>query len=83
MKTASVKFYKAQNSKHALHPLKKFAQVPIIPRKTAFQSPAEITFHSQDDKAKVPIRLPAANKQAPMVMHIRVSLKLIPKKALY
>ena len=35
-----------------------------------------MTFHSQDDKEKVPIGLTAANKQAPMLMHIEYQVKL-------
>ena len=38
--------------------------------------PNEVCFISQDDKARVPIRLTAANKQNPLLMHVeyRVSL---------
>lgn len=32
--------------------------------------PQEVSFISQDDKARVPIRLTAANKQAPLLMHV-------------
>ena len=35
-----------------------------------------MTFHSQDDKAKVPIGLTAASKQAPMFMHMEYQVTL-------
>ena len=64
MSTAPVKLYKAQNSHHVSHPSKKFAHAIIrnLEELAAILGPAEITFHSQDDKAKVPIGLTAANK---------------------
>ena len=78
MSTAPVKLYKAQNSHHASHPSKKFAHTTIrtLEELAAILGPAEITFHSQDDKAKVPIGLTAANKQAPMLMHMEYQVKL-------
>ncbi len=41
-----------------------------------FLGPEEVIFHSQDDKAKVSIGLTAANKQAPLVMHVEYKVKL-------
>ena len=38
--------------------------------------PAEVTFYSQDDKAKVPIGLTAANKQALMLMQVEYQVTL-------
>ena len=38
--------------------------------------PGEVAFHSEDGKAKVPIRLTPANKQAPLVMHVKYKIKL-------
>ena len=35
-----------------------------------------MNFHSQDDKAKVPIGLTTANKQAPMFMHMKCQVTL-------
>ena len=76
--TAPVKLYKAQNSKHASHPSAKFARASIksLEELAAILGPAEVTFHSQDDKVKVPIGLTAANKQAPMVMHMEYQVTL-------
>ena len=76
--TVPVKLYKAQNSHHASDPSKKFAHATIraLEELAAILGSAEITFHSQDDKAKVPIGLTAANKQAPMLMHMEYQVKL-------
>ena len=61
--TAPVKFYKSKNSKHALRPSTKYAQ-------------ASVTFHSQDNKAKVSTGLTAPNKQAPMLMYMEYQVTL-------
>ena len=76
--TAPVKLYKSQNSKHASHPSTKFARALIrsLEELAAILGPPEVTFHSQDDKAKVLVGLTAANKQAPMLMHMEYQLKL-------
>lgn len=42
-----------------------------------FLGPKEVTFYSQDDKVKVPIGLTAANKQVPLMMHIKYKVKLL------
>ena len=42
-----------------------------------FLGPEEVIFHSQNDNAKVPIGLTAANKQAPLVMHVEYKVKLL------
>ena len=42
---------------------------------TGFLGP-EVVFHSQHDKTKVPIKLTAANKQVPLVMHDEYKVKL-------
>lgn len=38
--------------------------------------PDSVTFLSQDDKARVPIGLAAANKQAPLLMHVEYKVSL-------
>ena len=75
---ALVKLYKSQNSKHASHPSTKFARASIrsLEELVTILGPAEVTFHSHDDKAKVPIELTAANKQAPMLMHMEYQVTL-------
>ena len=78
MTTAPVKLYKSQNSKHASHPSTRFVRASIrsLEELAAILDPAEVTFHSQDDKTKVPIGLTAANKQAPMPMHMEYQVTL-------
>ena len=78
MTTAPVKLYKSQNSKHVLHPSTKFARASIrsLEKLTAILGPAEVTFHSQDDKPKVPIGLTTGNKQAPMLIHMEYQVTL-------
>ena len=52
--TAPVKLYKSQNSKHASHTSTKFARTSVrsMEELAAILGPAEVTFHSQDDKAR-------------------------------
>ena len=52
--TAPVKLYKSQNSKHASHTSTKFAHASVrsIEELAAILGPAEVTFHSQDDKTR-------------------------------
>ena len=38
--------------------------------------PNEVIFHSQDDKAKVPLGITAAKKQSPIVMHMEYKVSL-------
>ena len=38
--------------------------------------PNEVTFHSQDDKAKVPLGITAVKKQSPMEMHMEYKVTL-------
>ena len=42
-----------------------------------FLGPDKVAFHSQDDKANVPIGLTAENKQTPLVMHVEYKLKFL------
>ena len=69
---------KGENSHHARHPNTQFAQASIsyLEELASLLGPAEVTFHSQDDKARVTIGITAANKQAPMIMHMEYKVKL-------
>ena len=70
--TSPAELYRYQNSKRLLHPLTKFARAWIrsLEELAAILGPAEVTFHLQDDKAKTPIGMTVASKQAPMFMHM-------------
>jgi hypothetical protein len=78
VKTAPVKLIRAQNSEHASHVDTKFAKSTLnaLEEIASILGPKEVTFHSQDDKARVPIGLTAANKQSPMVMHMEYKITL-------
>ncbi|XP_065639521.1 uncharacterized protein LOC136072280 [Hydra vulgaris] len=77
-KTAPVTLIRAQNSEHKYHADTKFAKSSIsaLEELTAVLGPKEVTFLSQDDKARVPIGLTAANKQAPITMHMEYKVTL-------
>ena len=68
----------SENSKHSSHVGTIFARSTIrhLDEVAGFLGPEEITFHSQDDKANIPIRLAPAKKQAPLVMHVEYKVKL-------
>lgn len=71
--TAPVKIIRASNDSHKQHIDSKFAATTInhIHELASLLGPKEVTYISQDDKAKVPIGMPAANKQAPLLMHMQ------------
>ena len=73
VKTAPIKFIRAQNDIHSKHVATKFAHSTIsaLEELAGVPGPQQVTFHSQDDKAKVALGLPAASKQAPIVMHMQ------------
>ena len=78
VKTVPVKLTPAQNDKHSTHPDTLFARASIsnLEELASLLGPQEVTFHSQDDKARVPIGLTAANKQAPLLMHMEYRVRL-------
>jgi hypothetical protein len=76
--TVPVKLIRAQNDHHAKHIDGLFCTATIrhLEELASMLGPNEVCFVSQDDKARVPIGLTAANKQSPLLMHVeyRVSL---------
>lgn len=76
--TVPVKLIRAQNELHSKHPDMYFctANINRLEEIASLLGPDHVFFLSQDDKAKVPIGLTAANKQSPLIMHVeyRVSL---------
>lgn len=52
------------------------ASIRNVEALASFLGPQQVTFISQDDKAKVPIGLTAAHKQSPMMMHLEYRVKL-------
>lgn len=71
--TVPVKLIRGSNDLHKQHIDTRFATTSInhIHEIASLLGPTEVTYMSQDDKSKVPIGMPAANKQAPLLMHMQ------------
>ncbi|CAF4485859.1 unnamed protein product [Rotaria sp. Silwood2] len=78
VQTVPVRLKKATNDEHKKHEDQYFATNTINHLKTLAGSFGSDTvfFLSQDDKARVPIGLPAARKQAPLLMHLDYKISL-------
>ncbi|XP_037030801.1 uncharacterized protein LOC119070532 [Bradysia coprophila] len=76
--TVPVRLCKTQNDLHAQHTDSSFATISInyLEELASFLGPNQVTFISQDDKARVPIGVTAANKQTPLLMHVEYRVKL-------
>ena len=70
--TVPVKLTRAHTDAHKSHIDGRFAMATTnnMEEVAATLGPAEVCFLSQDDKARVPIGITAANKQVPMLMHL-------------
>ena len=78
MTVAPVKLFRAQHDQHSNHPATKFARATIMALEeiAGILGPKQFTFHSQDDKTKVVLGLPAANKQSPILKHMHYQVRL-------
>jgi hypothetical protein len=76
--TVPVKLVRAQADHHSDHIDARFARATInnLEEIAGWLGPDEVFFLSQDDKAHVPIGITAANKQAPLVMHLEYRVTL-------
>ena len=76
--TVPVKLIRAQTDYHKSHLDTKFAETSIhyLENIASILGPDQVFFISQDDKARVPIGVTAANKQAPLLMHMEYRIKL-------
>ena len=76
--TVPVKLIRAQNDSHAKHVDQKFCVSTIkhLEEISSTLGPNEVCFLSQDDKARIPIGLTAANKQSPLLMHVEYRMSL-------
>ena len=76
--TVPVKLSRHEANHHKAHPDQHFctSTVKTLETVASILGPNQVSFVLQDDKARVPIGLTAANKQAPLLMYIeyRVSL---------
>ena len=75
---ANVKLKRAENEEHRQHPDAKFAKAMFDSLMTLASTlgPYDVACLSQDDKAKVPQGLPAANKQSTILMNLEYRVKL-------
>ncbi|CAF1083211.1 unnamed protein product, partial [Didymodactylos carnosus] len=78
VRTVPVRLRRAQNNDHGKHEDGHFATATIryIKDLAGIFGNDVVFFLSQDDKCKVPIGLPAAKIQAPMLMHLDYAVKL-------
>ncbi|KAG5860711.1 hypothetical protein JTB14_029385, partial [Gonioctena quinquepunctata] len=76
--TVPVKLIRAQNDHHKSHLDSNFAETSIhyLENIASILGPDQVFFISQDDKARVPIGVTAANKQALLLMHMEYRIKL-------
>lgn len=76
--TVNVKLKRAENSEHHQHADTKFARAThdSLIQLCSILGPHDVACLSQDDKAKVPLGLPAANKQSTIVMNMEYEVKL-------
>lgn len=74
-----VKLCLAQNDHHKEHPDTQFctATIRALERLASFLGQKQVAFISQDDKARVPLGIPAANKQTSILMHMEYKVKLV------
>ena len=76
--TVPVRLRRAENNLHRQHPDSQFATASIRNLETlaSILGPDQVIFLSQDDKARVPLGITAANKEAPVLMHLDYHVKL-------
>ncbi len=76
--TVPVKLVRAQNTGRHPHPDSHFAAATIEYLKdlAMLYGSKSVFVISQDDKARVPLGLPAAKKQAPLLMHLEYRIEL-------
>lgn len=78
VRSVPVRLIRAQNDSHNHHIDSSFATVSIhyLEQLASLLGPKQVTFISQDDKARVPIGVTAAHKQTPILMHLEYRVKL-------
>ncbi|EFX75970.1 hypothetical protein DAPPUDRAFT_107360 [Daphnia pulex] len=78
VKTVPVQLIRAQNDLHKSHPDQGFCKATInnLEQLASLLGPSEVIFLSQDDKARVAIGIVAANKRAPISMHLEYQVQL-------
>lgn len=76
--TVPVKLSKPQADRHQAHSDQNFcvATIRTVQTIASLLGPENVFYLSQDDKCRVPLGLTAANKQAPIVMHMEYTVTL-------
>lgn len=76
--TVPVRLIRAKNDLHREHIDTSFATATIrhLEELASYCGPESVAFISQDDKARVPLGITAANMQAPMLMHVDYRVQL-------
>lgn len=76
--TVPVKLCRAQNDRHKSHADSQFCTTSIgaLEKLVSMLGPQQVAFISQDDKARVPIGLKAAQKQSAVLMHVEYRVML-------
>ncbi|CAF0723360.1 unnamed protein product [Adineta steineri] len=76
--TVPVRIRRPENSLHKYHDDTKFAQSSIRDiKQIAYTLGNQAVFYlSQDDKCRIPMGIPAAHKQAPLIMSMKIQIKL-------
>lgn len=78
VETVPVRLRRPQNNEHRAHPDTAFAKASVdcLKELCSALGPFDVAVLSQDDKAKVPIGLPAAKKQSHLVMSMEYEIRL-------
>lgn len=78
MVTVPVKLSRPEADKHSKHPDGKFCTSTLraLESVTSVLGPDQVFFWSQDDKARFPLGITAANAQAPILMHMEYRVRL-------
>ena len=78
VKTVPIKLIKAQTSEHKSHIDTDFcvASIRALDSLASFFGPEQVFYLSQDDKARIPLGIPAVQKQAAVLMHMEYKVTL-------
>lgn len=78
VQTVPVRLIRATNDFHKFHKDTRFAAASIttLDELASFFGPEYVARLSQDDKARVPLGITAANRQGPLLMHLDYRVRL-------
>ena len=73
-----MKLGRPEADRHSKHPDARFctATMPALESVASVLGPDQVFYLSQDDKARVPLGITTANKQAPILMHVDYRVRL-------